>query len=52
MIRKSRYGSLVLASLGWCKPDTVVCIEWVCEMKCEFIVAFSGSLPLKGQGID
>ncbi|MDF2503829.1 MAG: hypothetical protein K0R06_1320 [Clostridium sp.] len=31
MIRSSKYKNLVKASLEWCKPNTVACIEWICE---------------------
>jgi hypothetical protein len=52
MKRSSIYGSLVKASLGRWKPNTVDCIEWVLEMQCEVVVACVGGLPLKGQGIE
>lgn len=43
---------MVLASPEWWEPDTVRDSEWVLEKKCEMAVAFYGSPPLTGQGIE
>lgn len=32
MMRSSKYEKLVKASLDWCEPNTVACIEWISEM--------------------
>jgi hypothetical protein len=47
MMRSSKYGKLVKASLEWWEPNAVAFIEWVSEMYRELVVAITGGLPLK-----